>query len=136
MATNVSPALEFPNDHAALRLYPSPEEWQRRIDTTKRDNPDLFDAVRADFDLAIRSSVVLYEEMPGIKAQKRAGHALDNSILGTSRVLTREDVNFIVEQARGTKVARDIEQWYHAHMEDLTVEDSDLLRVVLAPDQA
>jgi len=125
---------EFPEDHPALKLYPSPEELQRRIDEAKRSQREEFEAVRADFDLAIRSAFILEKERPrlpeaslhypkkGPDPKKPKGHLFWD----------REILLALAEQFADKEGGAELIAWYRSHLDELSVDDSPMLRVVLA----
>lgn len=120
------------DNHPALRLFPSPEEWRQRITSAKHDDPNGFAAARLDFDSAIRSSALLYEETPGVASVLAARRSVVRPIVSTSRVRVPEDIDWAIEEARGKNGENDIERWYRAHADELCVADTPMLRLVLA----
>ena len=130
---NAAGALEsFPDDHPALRLYPSPSEWRARIDEAKRVDRERFEAARADIDLAIRTSVLLKDEKPWLISD--LPHSKDKSLLRRSSVLLPENVESIIRQvrARNDEKAAETEAWWLKNLDALTVANSEMLKIAVA----
>lgn len=122
-----SPSLSDELDnHPALARYPSPEEWQRRVETAKRDKPNEFAAARTDYDLAIRSVYIykLYETMP---IEDRIGKQV--LIRG---LWTRDMIADSTNRIQDVEKKAQAERFWREHIEEFVVDDSPIMRLVLA----
>lgn len=131
-ATAAALGREFPEDHPALRLYPSPDEWQRRIATTKQQQSEAFAAARADFDLAIRSAVILYPTAPRPSVGGAQRHSANRTILEQTNIKTRADILTVIDQSSKREGFAELAEWYREHIDELAVEDTTILHAVLA----
>lgn len=112
------------DNHPALARSPSPEEWQRRIAAAKRDEAEKYAAAREDFDLAIRSTELLGFNKPDDGPQWHVK-------------LERESAGLFIREDMLDMKARDdqseqTQTFWREHLEDLVVDDSPMLHVVLA----
>lgn len=124
---------EFPDDHPAVRLYLSPDAWQERIREAKRSQREEFEAVRADFDLAIRSAFILEKERPRLAEEslyyrKKGPDPKPNRVLFGRRDILLSVMDEWTNKEGGTELIA----WYQSHLDELTVDDSPMLHVVLA----
>lgn len=128
-----SSMYEFPADHPALALFPSPQEWRSRIESAKEDQPDSFEAVRADFHLAITSTYLLENSRPKLAEELALlpKRTLEPKQRGP-RFWVKEQLLYSMEEFASKEGGRELVDWYREHMDELTVDDSPMLRVVLA----
>ncbi|MCC7293425.1 MAG: hypothetical protein IT449_15300 [Phycisphaerales bacterium] len=121
-------AVEFPEDHPALRLYPSPEELQRQIDEIKRSDPQGWAAARADFDLAVRAGAMCAESRPVNMHVSRRPVSTPTVCF---EIETRKMMADYLRELDLREDGRPLVAWYREHLEEFVVEDTATLRLVL-----
>ena len=105
--------------HAVLAKYPSPEDLSRQIAEIERDHPGVIQAVRQDFDLAIRSALTL--EPPGPPEGHRRVALPKVPFLGVD---SRDKLEALVARIDENPEHRPSGEFYRAHFEELVFDET------------
>jgi len=127
----VAMAQEFEESDPALRRYPSPQEWEQRIAAAKREDSAGYEMARRDFDLSVRSNILLREIMPGyLDAPQTLPHgSIQLEPVGAP---VKANLQAILDEFSGRAGADRVNEWYAEHMDDLCLNPSPHTATVLA----
>lgn len=119
------------DNHPALRLFPSPEEWRQRIASAMQHDAEAFAIAQRDLDFAVRSAALLEGERPLLMEETRERFAT-RPIIRKAHIWTHENLELHIRTLADSDEAKALKNWLQVHFDELAVADSELLRLVLA----